>query len=103
MEDDSPQIKAIRARYQSSLKEKAEFVEQYSAELSDVDSENYQENLAFFRAELHKLAGSSGMYGYKDVCDLSRRAMSCIDNDELTELQSINAQLHKLLKSYGKG
>lgn len=103
MEDDSPQIKAIRARYKTGLHEKAELIEQYKAELCDGCSENAHQDHALFRAELHKLAGSSGMYGYHDVCDLCRHAMSCIDNKDLAELTSAATELHELLLRYSKG
>ncbi len=102
MENDSPQIKAIRARYKTSLNEKAELIERYIAELSEDSSKNIPENITIFRSELHKLAGSSGMYGYQDVCDLCRQAMDRIDTQNLAELPSITSQLHELLLSYSK-
>ena len=103
MESDSPQIKAIRARYKAGFTEKAIMVEKFALELSENHPKGLQERHRLFRDELHKLAGSSGMYGYHDVCDLCRRAMYCIDNDQITELMIVSSQLHKLLTTHSEG
>ena len=103
MEDDSLQIQAIRARYKTSLPEKAELVAQFTSELSQDDSGNASETLELFRSELHKLAGSSGMYGYHNICDVCRHAMSAIDNNDLEELKSTAARLSELLIDRSKG
>ena len=42
---------------------------------------------------LHKLAGSSGMYGYQDIAQLSRAAM---DSSQQNDTQLLVEQLNKL-------
>jgi len=101
MTGDSEQIKAIRQRYKQSFVEKAALIETRTKLLNRCAAEELAEHLLDCRAELHKLAGSSGMYGYEDVCELSRRAMHNIDSDELTDLKITSSQLHKLLLRHG--
>lgn len=102
MTSESAQILAIRARYKKSLVEKAAIIEERTALIKNSSSQELAETLAAYRDELHKLAGSSGMYGYQDICDLCRRAMSNIDASELTDMETRSSELHRLLLEYAK-
>ena len=84
MTAESPQVLALRERYQQSLitksKELGELLklisdaeQKTSWQLSDADANSLGEYL-------HKLAGSAGMYGYADVAQLARSAM--VDNQQ---------------------
>ena len=46
-----------------------------------------------FRVALHKLVGSSGMYGYSDIAQLSRAAMQ---SNQRNDAQLLVEQLNKL-------
>ena len=83
---ESPQVAAIRARYQSSLKDKAEMLATHSAAVVSSKDNNLDVALEALRDDLHKLAGSSGMYGYEDISKVCRHAMSAIDEEKLEDL-----------------
>jgi HPt (histidine-containing phosphotransfer) domain-containing protein len=68
---ESPQVKAIRQRYKASLKGKSDMVNDYLVLLIE-PSGTSDDKLHNIYLELHKLAGSSGMYGYQDISDLAR-------------------------------
>lgn len=70
---ESPQVKALKERYKQSFMDKIELLNSQLVNLNQgVD------NLVEIHENLHKLAGSSGMYGYSDVSDLCRQTMgSC--------------------------
>lgn len=88
-------MQAIRTRYKASFTEKADTI----AELIDlVSNDSVSESELFeVKEQLHKLAGSSGMYGYQDVCDRSRSGMVAIENDDLPSLTSDLEELRSLL------
>ena len=79
MSSDSPQIVAIRARYKASFSEKKQLIDEYVERLSDEPTDKLV--LSELHGELHKLAGSSGMYGYDDISRLCREIMQEIVND----------------------
>jgi len=84
MSSDSPQIMAIRSRYKASFNEKKQLVDEYIERLSDKPTDKLI--LSELHGELHKLAGSSGMYGYDDISCLCRRIMQEIVNDCFHEI-----------------
>lgn len=96
--EESQQVRAIRARYVASFPEKAEMV---AACISLAKAQSVTEaNLLEVKEHMHKLAGSSGMYGYKDVCDVARSSMMAIDSDDTSSLLSDLEQLRDLLLNY---
>ena len=78
---ESPQVKALKDRYRASFVEKiATLNEQRNALAIDGDSQ-----LTEAHESLHKLAGSSGMYGYEDVSLLCRKTMTKTDKADVVE------------------
>jgi len=99
MKPESPKITDIRERFKSSLLEKAEVFGQYLDNIVESDETN-AELLNELREDLHKLAGSTGMYGYDDLAKMSREAMDLIDSsDEFGAEQKVLA-IHNLLKKH---
>ena len=94
----SPQIAEIRARYQTSLPEKAAMIQEHILLLSadSITDEKIKET----HETLHKLAGSAGMYGYDDVSLLSRAAMNHTSKEQLSTLLSQLDELKTLLESH---
>jgi len=91
MSADSPQIQQLKARYRESFPEKLEIILKARSELLE------DNNLTFAREELHKLAGSSGMYGYNDLASNCRRAMEKLDaGDSSSSLDAIDAVVEQL-------
>ena len=98
---DSPQIQALKERYKSSFPNKV-------AEINDcinVIQSNHiaPDDVTKLRDLLHKIAGSSGMYGYSEISTTSRSAMriaeSFDDSSELDELVSAVNELIALIES----
>jgi len=97
---ESPQVAAIRARYQSSLKDKAEMLAAHTAALVASKDNNLDLTLEALRDDLHKLAGSSGMYGYEDISKVCRHAMRAIDEEKLEDLDQHLHEAQQLLKQH---
>ena len=93
---DSPQIQAIKQRYRESLKEKADMVAKFRSSI-EVESQ-----FDLMKEELHKLAGSSGMYGYQDLADTCRAAMGSIDSDAIGILADQLDLIVGLLNQYSE-
>ncbi len=98
MTSDSPQIAAIKLRYQKSFPEKLELVAEHLNALLGDESTNI--SIADTREMLHKLAGSSGMYGYTDISTVCRSAMERADQDDSTSLVNRLEHLKELLEQY---
>jgi len=99
MKNESQRVAAIRARYKDSLVEKAD---QVAAHLN-VLAENQDEWSEWFdpiHQDLHKLAGSSGMYGYSDISDLAQAAMRDLDARDVNALMQTLHELQDLLRRY---
>lgn len=92
----SPQIQAIRERYKSSLPEKAELI----AEQIDLISSSKAGSLDECHGVLHKLAGSSGMYGYEDIALLCRSAMARVQDMDTIQLLNELTDLKDLLEKH---
>ena len=95
---DSPQVQALKERYKASLPEKVELIREqielvYAASASDESIEEASQ-------VLHKLAGSSGMYGYDDINVLCRAAMSSLGSKNTEESVDILQQVIELLEQY---
>lgn len=104
MTTESPQVKALRERYQQSLCDKSKMLGELIDTLSSANDEpagNGESGDAELLADyLHKLAGSAGMYGYDDVALLAREAMSDHRQGKLRDLVLRIAQLRSLLEQY---
>jgi len=98
MTSDSPQIAAIKLRYQQSFPEKAVVVAEHLEAL--LGDENTEIKVKDTRELLHKLAGSSGMYGYADISALCRSAMERADQGDNTALVNRLEHLRELLEQY---
>jgi len=90
MSVDSPQIKAIKERYKASFPEKLVILQTLREAVEN------EADFEYVHEELHKLAGSSGMYGYDDIAGLCRLAMQYTGKD------SANRQPSKLLSTLGE-
>lgn len=89
---DSPQIQAIKERYKASFPEKIEILEGLKA------SAEQNQKLEIAKEELHKLAGSSGMYGYDDLSYLCRVGMRNVDQGDSNALLSTIDKIIDLLE-----
>jgi len=98
MTTDSPQIAAIKVRYQQSFEDKAEVVSDHLNAL--LGGESITLSLTDTREMLHKLAGSSGMYGYDDISTICRTAMKRVDQSQTSVLINELEQLKDLLEQY---
>ena len=101
MSNDSPQVAAIRARYKASFNEKKSLIYGYLQSLKDddVDVESVYLDL---HSELHKLAGSSGMYGYDDISEICRLIMKEISGECFHEVISNLEKLNEMFSQYMK-
>ena len=102
IDQDSPQILALKERYKSSLDDKVQMLSDYLIAI-DSDEATLTE-LSELRGFLHKLAGSSGMYGYDDISAASREAMLLADQVDsmanIDDLRAMTSEVVKLLQSY---
>ena len=84
---DSPQIQQLKQRYRQSFPEKLSIIENIKQGI--IESNSIDEA----KSELHKLAGSSGMYGYPDLAQNCRDAMQKIDdgntNQAISHIDSV--------------
>lgn len=95
---DTPQVQAIRARYKASFPEKAKMIINC---ISLIDDKSVVESdFLEIKEHLHKLAGSSGMYGYQDVCDVARSSMVSAESGDSASVLSGLQQLRDLLLGY---
>lgn len=94
----SPQIQAIRERYKISLPEKAELIAEQVEALTQADANAFEES----HNALHKLAGSSGMYGYDDIAVLCRNAMLSAQKKDAQLLIQQLSELIALLETHAK-
>ena len=98
---ESPQIAAIRARYQSSLTEKLQLLSTRIDSLSKARDEQASDLARQeLRENLHKLAGSSGMYGYDDISLLCRSIMREISNNCVHDVLEHTTKLSALFDYY---
>ncbi len=94
---DSLQILAIRARYQKSFAEK---LQQLKVLEANYQKSQKQDALDELKEYLHKLAGSSGMYGYDDLSHACRAAMAAIDEGMLQTLDQQLVLAQELLSKH---
>jgi chemotaxis protein histidine kinase CheA len=101
MTQDSDQVRALRQRYKTSLLAKADSIKEQVHEIAVSEHANTQ-LLNALHADLHKLAGSSGMYGYTDIAELTRAAMQDIAEQSNSELLKHLRKLTDLLEHHAK-
>ena len=101
---ESPQVLALRQRYQQSLTEKSSVVSEFLSQISDAAQQaNWQlsdELVNSIGEYLHKLAGSAGMYGYADVAQLARTALAANRQSDSATLHAHLDELRSLLEQH---
>ena len=85
-------INEIKARYKSSFVDKKKIIDEF---LSELDRSSGSATILYqkIHSDLHKLAGSLGMYGYDDMAVNARMGMEFADNEDK---QSLEGSLKKL-------
>jgi len=82
MANESPQIQAIQARYRQSFPEKKSMIDAYLDNIVNLGQDGNEQAIAQTlqdcHSELHKLAGSFGMYNYQEIASVCRDAMSSV-------------------------
>jgi HPt (histidine-containing phosphotransfer) domain-containing protein len=100
--DYSDKIQKLKDAYKSSLLDKSAIVSELllkiSADASNSDAGISDENLVEIHQYLHKLAGSSGMYGYSEIAQLSRAAMQSSKCKAIRLLVEQLSELRDLLR-----
>ncbi len=97
-DSESPQIQALKERYKASIPGKIELIQEH-VELVLTDPAD-SDSIGEAHQTLHKLAGSSGMYGYDDVNVLCRDAMSRLDVNNIEgSVEALN-KVVELLEQY---
>jgi HPt (histidine-containing phosphotransfer) domain-containing protein len=94
---ESPQIKALKERYRASFPEKVELLRQQREVV--VDGQISPQQRLQVNEVLHKLAGSSGMYGYDEISAKCREIMAGIDDAVAASLEAQITDLMQLLES----
>jgi HPt (histidine-containing phosphotransfer) domain-containing protein len=102
MNNTSAEIEAVRQRYQASLMDKALTVSNCLTALESDQGCCHQAGVQQTQEFLHKLAGSSGMYGYQDISELARTAMRDIEQNDQNNLHKRLSQLRELLVSHSE-
>jgi len=98
-------IRELKTRYKISLADKSAQINEYTINIDQAISS--EQDSAPFRQivndDLHKLAGSSGMYGYLDIASSCRKAMDQIMQKDLSVLRRELRQLQDLLDRHASG
>ena len=95
----SERIEELRLRYKRSLADKAEALALLSTRLAEQDHVS-EEMQAEIHEYLHKLAGSSGMYGYTDIAGMCRRTLTELENQQITALPGQLERIRNLLQQH---
>ena len=95
---ESPQIIALKQRYKDRLAEKIELMQLHIESI--VDTNGDADCIEQTHQALHKLAGSSGMYGYDDISVLCRKAMADLDDAGVDKALSALSQVVALLEHH---
>lgn len=93
MSQDSLQILSIKNKYKASFPMKISLM----IGVKESVLSGTPESLVNAHEELHKLAGSAGMYGYSDIASLCRLSMEQINKQSTTEVLTSLEQLISLL------
>lgn len=104
MAEESSQVTALRHRYQSSLADKSrrlgELIDLLTGDgdVAALNAKAADDDL--IEDYLHRLAGSSGMYGYDDIAILARAALANLRQGDGTRLAVKLVELRSLLDEY---
>lgn len=104
--DNNNKIQELRDRYKSGFVEKAEAINKFLLVMSTGDSRPINgvaiSDMVYLEIHefMHKLAGSSGMYGYPDIASLSREAMDSSNRNEPQLLLEQLSGLRDLLQKH---
>ena len=89
-------INEIKARYKSSFVEKKKMIDDFRNDLVKISADQ-GDLFEQINADLHKLAGSLGMYGYSEMAEKARLGMKLSDNNEkqalLESLEALSSML----------
>ena len=100
--DNSSKIQKLKDDYKRNLLEKSAIISELllmiSADAPNSDAGISDVNLNEIHQYLHKLAGSSGMYGYPEIAQLSRSAMQSSDRKAIQLLVEQLSELRDLLR-----
>lgn len=105
MNNNSSEINEIKGRYKASLVDKKKLIDDYVFQLETLEAQSavsvkVDGVLNNIHDDMHKLAGSSGMYGYMDIASTSRLVMkNVVGKDKLETLKNLK-QLSDLLGTY---
>ncbi|RBP49258.1 Hpt domain-containing protein [Arenicella xantha] len=102
MSVESPTIVALKQRYKASLPEKIEELVLHIAALN-AEGGNGRESLQELHGFLHRLAGSTGMYGYDDLSALCQSGIKFIQQEDLNNLAAELQRLREMLEQYAQG
>lgn len=95
-DQDSPQILALKERYKSSFEEKTQLLSDYLTAVEN--GEATLDQVSELGSFLHKLAGSSGMYGYDDISAASREAMLVANQIEnIAYIDELSVSIHEVM------
>ena len=104
MLNDSPQVQAIRARFRNSFDEKKQIIDTFLSNLEVFQKQGDDgllgDELESCHAELHKFAGSFGMYGYTEISGKCRAVMKAISNKKNDETITLLSEISVLLGSF---
>jgi HPt (histidine-containing phosphotransfer) domain-containing protein len=100
--DNTDKIQKLRDDYKNSLLDKSVIISDLllmiSTDASDSGASVSDKTLIELHQYLHKLAGSSGMYGYSEIAQLSRAAMQSSKRKATQLLTDQLGELRDLLK-----
>lgn len=104
MSNDSPQIQALRARYRESFPEKMAVIdgclENLKCLFHEGDDQAIKQEFDVIHAELHKFAGSFGMYNYQDIATVCRDAMTSISSRDTQLVLDLLTKLSAMIASH---
>ena len=95
---ESPQIQALKQRYKERLTDKIELIQLQISSIIEAGGD--ADSIEQAHQTLHKLAGSSGMYGYDDVNLLCRKVMSQLGAVSVDDAVSGLNQVVELLQQH---
>ena len=102
MNTESANIRALRERYRRRLVGKLTELDQLTEREAHPHQQEGEGGLDLAQY-LHRLAGSSGMYGYQDISTVARAAMRDIEERNRQSLEQHLNRLRALLAEYSSG
>ena len=90
-------IQQLKDDYKDSLLNKSEYLNSLIVAYSEQGDQTTSIEIQEF---LHKLAGSSGMYGYQNISELARNTMQQLDLDDHAGISQQLIDLQKLLQQH---